>query len=180
MEKVKNGLFVSVHYKGTLANGEVFDTSEGQNPLEIKMGAGQLIKGFESALMDMSLNEKKTFTLSPEDAYGNRNDDHKQAFPRKDIPSGMDPQVGQTIGLTTPDGQQIPAHITEVDDEKVVVDLNHPLAGESLTFDIEVVGISEVQTQESGGCGCGDSGCGSDSGDCGQESGGCGSDGCNC
>ena len=148
MEEVKNDLFISVHYKGTLANGEIFDTSEERDPLEIKMGAGQLIKGFESALMDMSLNEKKTFTLDPEDAYGHRNEEHMQSFLRKDIPPGADPQVGQTIALSTPNGQQIPARITEADDDKVVVDLNHPLAGESLTFDIEVVGISETPTQE--------------------------------
>ncbi len=178
MEKVKNDLFISVHYKGTLANGAVFDTSEGREPLEIKMGAGQLIKGFESALMDMSLNEKKTFTLAPEDAYGHRNDDHMQAFDRKDVPPEADPQVGQTIALSTPDGQQIPARIVEADDEKVVVDLNHPLAGESLTFDIEVVGINETPTQEQGGCGCDSSGCDSKSGDCADESCGCGSDGC--
>jgi peptidylprolyl isomerase len=180
MEEVKNDLFISVRYKGTLANGEIFDTSEGRDPLEIKMGAGQLIKGFESALMDMSLNEKKTFTLDPEDAYGHRNEEHMQSFPKKDIPPGADPQVGQTIALSTPDGKQIPARITEADDDKVVVDLNHPLAGESLTFDIEVVGISETQTQEHGGCGCGHdhSDCGSESGECGEGSGGCGSDGC--
>ncbi len=180
MEKVKNDLFISVHYKGTLKNGDIFDTSEGRNPLEIKMGAGQLIKGFESALMGMSLNEKKTFTLDPEDAYGNRNEEHMQSFPKKDVPPEMNSQVGQTIALSTPDGQQIPARITEVDDEKVVVDLNHPLAGESLTFEIEIVGINETQTQEQDGCGCGcdSSGCDTDSGDCGSGSGGCGSGGC--
>lgn len=166
METVENGLFVSVDYKGTLGNGEVFDSSEGRQPLEVKMGAGQLIKGFETALMGMSLNEKKTFTLEPEEAYGHRNDDHMHTFTREEVPPEMNPQEGQTIALSTPDGQQIPAHIVEVNDQKVVVDLNHPLAGQSLTFEIEVVGISSTATQEpEGGCGC----------SC-DDSGGCSSD----
>lgn len=170
MNTVENGLFVSVEYKGTLGDGEVFDSSEGRQPLEVQMGAGQLIQGFEAALMGMSLNEAKTFTLNPEEAYGHRNEEHMHTFTREEVPPEMNPQEGQTIALSTPDGQQIPAHIVEVNDEKVVVDLNHPLAGESLTFEIKVVGISETATQEPQGCGCGcdetscDSGCSSDCG----------------
>ena len=75
------------------------------------MGAGQLIKGFESALMDMGLNEKKTFTLTPDEAYGAVDEDRKHTFPRADIPAEMDPQVGQTVGLTTQDGQQVPVGV---------------------------------------------------------------------
>lgn len=148
MEKVENGLFVQVHYKGTLEDGEVFDGSEGREPLEVQMGAGQLIPGFEAALMEMKVGDKKTFTLSPEEAYGPRSDERTMDFPASDVPPEMNPQVGQTIALSTPDGQQVPATITHVDDEKVVVDLNHPLAGESLTFEIEVVGISKEATQQ--------------------------------
>ena len=74
MDKVENGVYVSVDYKGTLTDGQVFDTSEGRRPLEVHMGAGQMIKGFEAELLGMALNEKKTFTLAPEDAYGERND----------------------------------------------------------------------------------------------------------
>ncbi len=175
MQKVENGLFISVHYTGTLDNGDVFDSSEGRPPLEIQMGAGQLIKGFEAALADMRLNEKKTFTLSPEEAYGLRDDERMHSFARSDVPPGMDPQVGQAIALTTPDGQQIPARIATVDDEQVTVDLNHPLAGQALTFDIEVVGISPTATQQHAGCGggCGghtaEPGCG-----CHSEKPGCG------
>lgn len=163
MKRVENGLFVSVAYTGTLSDGDVFDSSEGREPLEVQMGAGELIRGFESALMGMALHEKKTFTLQPDEAYGDRNDDNMHVFERSDVPPEMDPQEGQTIVLTTPDGQQIPAHIVEVTDESVVVDLNHPLAGESLTFDIEVVGISETATQVHDGCGCG---CSCDSDGC--------------
>ncbi len=168
MQKVEKGLFVSVDYKGTLQNGDVFDSSHGRHPLEVEIGAGHLIKGFEAALMGMSLNEKKQFTLTPEDAYGPKNEEYMHTFDRSEIPPEMDPQIGETVALTSPDGQEIPARITQVTDQQVIVDLNHPLAGESLTFEIQVVGISETPTQESDGCGCGcDCGSGDDcSGEC--------------
>ena len=155
MEKVENGLFVSLHYKGTMQNGEVFDTSKGRDPLEVQMGAGQLIPGLEKALMGMSLNEKKVLTIEPEEAYGYVDKSLTHSFVRSDVPSEMNPEVGQVVALTSPEGQQVPAQIIEVDDEKVVVDLNHPLAGETLTFDIEVVGISSTATQDHTGCGTG-------------------------
>jgi len=155
VEKVENGLFVSVDYKGTLQNGSVFDTSHERRPLEIKMGAGQLVAGFENELTGMSLNEKKTFTLEPEAAYGKRDESLTQSFPRADIPPEMNPRVGMTVGLHTPEGQQVPAQIVHLDDEKVTLDMNHPLAGESLTFEIEVVGISDTPTQAPSGCECG-------------------------
>ncbi|MDM8516217.1 peptidylprolyl isomerase [Desulfobacterales bacterium HSG16] len=178
MEKVTNDLFVSVDYKGTLENGDVFDTSSGRAPLEVKMGAGQLIKGFEDALMGMELREKKTFTLDPTEAYGPRNEDHVHVFNRTEIPPEMNPKVGEMIGLSSPDGQQIPAMIAHVDEKQVKVDMNHPLAGKSLTFQIEVVGISSTPTQASpgaSGCGCD---CGSEH-DCGSKpEGECSSDCC--
>ena len=153
MQKVENELFVSLHYKGTLQNGEVFDSSEGRDPLEVQMGAGQLISGLEKALMGMSLNEKKVLTIEPENAYGFVDKSLTHSFARSDVPSEMTPEVGQVVALASPEGQQIPAQIIEVTDEKVVVDMNHPLAGETLTFDIEVVGISKTPTQEHSGCG---------------------------
>jgi len=170
MEKAENGKFVSVEYTGTLETGEVFDSSKGRQPLEVHMGAGQMIPGFENALQGMEMNEKKTFTLSPDEAYGERDENKTQSFDRKEVPPEMKPEVGMTVGLTTPTGQQIPAQISEVTDEKITLDLNHPLAGQSLTFEVEVVGINDTATQASpcaGGCasGCGTaSGCGNDSG----------------
>ena len=155
MEKVENGLFVSVDYKGTLQNGEVFDTSQGRQPLEVQMGAGQLIKGFEKALLGMSLNEKKTFTLEAEEAYGQRDESLSHSFSRADVPPEMDPRIGQTVALSTPEGQKIPARIVQVNDENVTVDMNHPLAGEVLNFEIEVVGISSTPTQDPATCGSG-------------------------
>jgi peptidylprolyl isomerase len=170
MDKVSDGVYVSVDYKGTLQDGQVFDTSEGRPPLEVQMGAGQLIKGFENALMGMVLNEKKTFTLPPEEAYGQVDEERKHTFSPGDVPDGMNPQVGQTVGLTTQDGRQMPARIVAVDDAGVTVDLNHPLAGEALTFEIEVVGISATPTQ-AGGCGCG---CDASEGGCSSGDSGCG------
>lgn len=155
MNKVKNGHYVSVHYKGTLENGEVFDTSEGRHPMEVEMGAGQIITGFERVLMGMALNEKKVFTLEPEEAYGHRDESLTHSFDRSEIPAEMEIEVGQTVALSSPEGQQVPAQIVEADDQKVVVDLNHPLAGKTLTFDIEVVGISDTPTQQPAGCGSG-------------------------
>lgn len=172
MDKVENGLYVSVDYKGTLQNGDVFDTSHGRQPLEVRMGAGQLIKGFEAELDGMSLNEKKVFTLQPEEAYGHRDERHVHDFPRSDIPPEMNPEVGNTVALTTPEGRQIPARIAYADEEKISVDLNHPLAGESLTFEIEVVGISATPTQAPTGCGSG-CGCSSGSDGCGSGASGC-------
>jgi peptidylprolyl isomerase len=155
MKKVETGRFVSVHYKGVLQNGEVFDTSEGRDPLEVEMGAGQIIAGFEEALMGMSLNEKKVFTLAPEDAFGQKDESRIHSFSREDVSAEVNPEVGQTVAISVQGGRQVPAIITEVDDEKVVLDLNHPLAGQTLTFDIEVVGISATATQDPAECGNG-------------------------
>jgi peptidylprolyl isomerase len=155
VEKVKNGMFVSVDYKGSLQNGEVFDTSYGRQPLEIQMGAGQLIKGFEKELLGMAVNEKKMFTIEPEEAYGKRDENLTQSFARSDVPPEMTPRVGMTVGVRTPEGHQVPARITHVDDEKLTLDLNHPLAGETLTFEIEVIGVSSTPTQSPSACGSG-------------------------
>lgn len=155
MDRVENGQYVSVHYKGTLDNGEVFDTSEGRHPMEVQMGAGQVITGFEKALMGMALKEKKVFTLEPEEAYGFRDESLTHSFARSEIPAEMDVEVGQTVALSSPEGQQVPAQVVEADDQKVVVDLNHPLAGKTLTFDIEIVGISNSPIQQPAGCGTG-------------------------
>jgi peptidylprolyl isomerase len=165
MEHVESGTFVSVEYTGTLENGEIFDTSKNRQPLEVHMGAGRMIPGFEQALLGMALNEKKTFTLEAEQAYGTRDEGLMQKFPRNSAPSGLVPEVGQLVALQTPDGQQIPAKIVQVDDRNITMDLNHPLAGEALTFEVEVIGISPTATRAPDGCGCG--------GDCDCSSGCC-------
>jgi peptidylprolyl isomerase len=160
LETVENGLYVSVEYTGKLANGEVFDSSEGRQPLEVHIGAGEMIKGFESQLMGMAVNEKKVFTISPEDAYGPQRPDLTRSISRSEVPPKMDVQVGMVIGLMTPQGERVPARIVQLDDSQMTIDLNHPLAGESLTFEIEVVGISDTPTQECGDCDCDCGSCG--------------------
>jgi len=153
MQEIKDGVYVSVNYTGTLDSGKQFDSSEGRPPLEFKVGGGQMIPGFETAVRGMSLNEKKVFTLAPEEAYGERNEDLRHEFPRNELPPEISPEVGQVLTLTSPEGQHIPAHVVDVDEEKVTFDLNHPLAGQSLTFEIEIAGISDTPTQQPAGCG---------------------------
>lgn len=165
MKTVDNGLFVCLHYTGKLDDGQVFDSSQGRQPLEVEMGAGSVLPQFETALMGMALNEKKVFTLDVEDAYGERKEDLSHTFARSELPDGADPKVGEVLSLSTSDGHQFPARIVEATEDKVVLDLNHPLAGQSLNFEVEVVGISETRTQEPMGCG---SGCD------------CSSEGCDC
>lgn len=158
MEEVGNGNFVKVKYTGTLQNGDVFDTSKDAHPLEVEVGAGGVIKGFEDALMGMAQNEKKTFTISHKEAYGARKDDLEQTFQRSELPDGVDPQIGQVLSFRNPQGGQIPATVKHVDKEKITVDLNHPLAGESLTFEIEVLEINKEPSPSScepSTCDCG-------------------------
>lgn len=143
MKTVENGKVVQVHYTGTLENGDVFDSSRDREPLEVTIGQGQVISGFEQALIGMSVNEKKEIILPPEEAYGTRDEEAMRKFDRKEIPPGLDVETGQMVALSTPQGQQIPAKVVQADEESVMVDLNHPLAGQSLTFALEVVGISE-------------------------------------
>ena len=160
MEKAGSGHFVKVNYTGTLDNGEVFDTNVDTNPIEVEIGAGNVIKGFEDAIIGMAVSEKKTFTLSPEEAYGHRSDNLEQSFMRSELPEGFDPQVGQVLALRNPQGGQMPATVKQTDDEKVTMDLNHPLAGKSLTFEIEVLEINQEASPSScapsacGSCGC--------------------------
>jgi peptidylprolyl isomerase len=155
MNRVKNGLYVQVHYEGTLQDGETFDTSRNGEPMEIKIGEGQIIQGFEEALMGMEPNEKKKFTLAPDKAYGERDESLERSFDRSQVPPDMNLKVGDTVGLHTTQGQRLPVQVKSVDDQKIVVDLNHPLAGETLTFDIELIGITDQPTQAGCGCGCG-------------------------
>jgi peptidylprolyl isomerase len=147
MKKVENGHFVKVDYTGTLENGDIFDTSKNSHPIEVEVGAGKVIKGFEDALVGMGKDEKKTFTLTPAEGYGERDEKLEHSFMRSDLPDGFDPRVGQILALQHPQGAQVPAKVKYTDAEKITVDLNHPLAGETLTFQIEVVEINDEATQ---------------------------------
>jgi FKBP-type peptidyl-prolyl cis-trans isomerase 2 len=141
MSKVEKNNKVKVHYTGRLTNGEQFDSSVGRDPLEFTVGAGQMIPGFDSAVEGMELNEKKTITLAPEQAYGPRHDQLINEVPRTQLPSDMKPEVGQSLVASSQDGRQQRVQVTEVSETSITVDANHPLAGKELIFDIELVEI---------------------------------------
>jgi peptidylprolyl isomerase len=163
MKKVESGHFVKVDYTGKLDNGDVFHTTENAQPVEVEVGAGKLIKGFESALIGMAQNEKKTFELTPEQCFGPRDENMVQSFNRSELPDDFKPSVGDVVALTTPQGQQVPAKVQEIDDEKITVDMNHPLAGQALSFDVEVLEINEETSEPAcapSSCGCSCTSCG--------------------
>jgi len=141
MSKAKKGDNVKVHYKGTLTSGEQFDSSEGREPLTFTVGAGQMIKGFDEAIPGMSVGEKKTINISPENAYGEKNNEAIIEFPKENIPEGMKLEPGMKLQLQNQQGQPIPVTVTEIKDDVVVLDANHELAGKELVFDIELVDI---------------------------------------
>jgi peptidylprolyl isomerase len=141
MSKAKKGDNVKVHYKGTLTSGEQFDSSEGREPLAFTVGAGQMIKGFDEAIPGMSVGEKKTINISPENAYGEKNNEAIIEFPKANIPEGMKLEPGMKLQLQNQQGQPIPVTVTEIKDDVVVLDANHELAGKELVFDIELVDI---------------------------------------
>lgn len=141
MSQVKANDKVKVHYTGKLSNGEVFDSSLECEPLEFQMGQGQLIPGFENGLIDMSVSEKKTIVIPSEEAYGEARPELIQEVPNDKLPPEIKPEVGMGLVSTTPEGQEIQLVVKEVKDEAIVVDGNHPLAGQELTFEVEVIEI---------------------------------------
>ena len=141
MSKVKKNDKVKVHYTGRLTTGEQFDSSAGRDPLEFTVGAGQMIPGFDEAVEGMELNEKKTITLSPDQAYGPVHDQLINEVDRNQLPPDMKPEVGQTLMASSPDGRQTRVQVTEVKENSITIDANHPLAGKELVFDIELVEI---------------------------------------
>ncbi len=145
MSQVKENNTVKVHYTGKLSDGQVFDSSEGKEPLEFTLGKGQIIPGFEKGLIDMKLNEKKTITIAKEEAYGDINDNLRQEVKRSELPEDIKPEVGMGLVSKSPDGQEMNLLVVEVKDESIVIDGNHPLAGKDLIFDLEVVEIKDTE-----------------------------------
>ena len=141
MSTIKDGDTVSVHYTGTLTSGEVFDSSIERDPLKFTLGKGQLIPGFEHAIMGLSVGEKATTNIPSLEAYGEHNPEMVIEVPMNQLPPELDAQVGMQLQLNQPDGQAIPVQITQIEGETVTIDANHPLAGKDLNFDIEVVEI---------------------------------------
>ena len=139
----KDGDRVRVHYTGRLEDGQVFDSSRGGEPLEFTVGAGEVIPGFDEAVRGMSIGETKTVEIEPEDAYGPRRDGLVATIERERAQFPVEPQVGMSLALPLQDGNQIEVVVTEVTPEHVTIDGNHPLAGEKLIFDVELVEKSQ-------------------------------------
>lgn len=142
MAQAKSGDTVKVHYIGKLDDGTVFDSSENREPLEFTLGSGSIIPGFERAVLGMSLGESKTEIIPTDDAYGPHLDEMVVVVDRQQMPPEIEPQIGQQLQLQQQDGQVLPVIITDVSDGSVTLDANHPLAGEALTFDIQLVEIA--------------------------------------
>jgi peptidylprolyl isomerase len=141
MTQAKSGDTVRIHYTGTLDDGTQFDSSAGRDPLEFALGSGQVIAGFDSAVDGMSVGEQKSVTIPPAEAYGERHEQLVQEVPKSALPDEMQPQVGMQLQSQSPEGQVMNLVVTEVSDESITVDANHPLAGQALTFAIELVEI---------------------------------------
>lgn len=141
MQQVQNGDKVRVHYHGKLRNGDTFDSSDGREPLEFTVGSGQVIKGFDDGVRGMSPGDKKTVEIPVQDAYGEKNDDMLIEFPKSQFPPDMNPETGMQLMMNNGQGQSFPVNIIEVKEDTVILDANHPLAGQDLIFDLELVEI---------------------------------------
>lgn len=141
MTQAKKGDTVRMHYKGTLSDGSVFDSSEGREPLQFTIGAGQIIPGLEQAVEGMGAGDEKTVTIPAAEAYGDYQPQARQGIPRDQIPDNIPLQVGGRLQVQTPEGRAVPVTVTEISDEVVVLDANHPLAGKDLTFAVEIVDV---------------------------------------
>lgn len=140
-EEVQQGDTVKVHYTGKLKDGTVFDSSSGREPLEFTVGDGQVITGFEEAVVGMEPGQRRSTTVEPEKGYGPRLEERIVAVARERLPEDLEPEVGQRLQVQQPDGSAVPVVIARVSDTEVTLDANHPLAGKDLTFDIELVEV---------------------------------------
>ncbi|MEM9632412.1 MAG: peptidylprolyl isomerase [Pseudomonadota bacterium] len=142
MTEAKSGDTVRLHYKGTLDDGSVFDSSEGREPLEFTVGSGQIIPGLDKAILGMKIGDEKTVRVEAAEAYGPHNPDAKQAVPRSNIPENVPLEVGLQLQAQTENGQMMSVTVVEISDDEVILDANHPLAGKDLTFEIQLTGIN--------------------------------------
>jgi len=141
--QAKAGDAVKVHYTGKLDDGSVFDTSEGSEPLAFTIGVGEVIPGFDQAVVGMRVGESREVTIQADDAYGERNEALSQTLDRDQVRLGVEPELGMNIEMHAPDGTVIPLTITEVTEKTVTLDANHPLAGLNLHFALQLVQIGD-------------------------------------
>lgn len=140
--QAKSGDTVSVHYTGTLPNGEVFDSSQGHEPLSFTVGSGQVIAGFDEGVRGMSPGETRRIEIAPENAYGPHEQNLVGVFPREQFDYENEPQLGDQFAFPLPNGGEIPVVVTAITPETITLDANHPLAGQTLIFDLELVSIT--------------------------------------
>ena len=141
MSDAKTGDIVRIHYTGTLADGETFDSSRNRGPLEFTLGSGQVIAGFDAAVTGMAMGAAKTVEIPAAQAYGPRNPDGRQTFPRDRMPPDISLDIGTRLQLQSSGEKPLMVTVAEVTDKNVILDANHPLAGKDLTFEIELVEI---------------------------------------
>jgi peptidylprolyl isomerase len=141
-QTVKKGDTVKVHYTGRLDDGEVFDSSQGREPLQFKVGTQKIIKGLEEAVLGMQPGDKKNVTVNPEEGYGSYNKNLLVEMPKEKIPEDISPEKGMSLQLVNENGKAIPVVVAEILDKSVRLDANHPLAGKVLYFDLELVEIA--------------------------------------
>ncbi len=142
MAQVKSGDKIKVHYHGKLTSGETFDSSAGREPLEFEVGSGAVIPGFDEGVTGMAVGEKKTINIPFDEAYGPRNPEMVIEMPKERFPADMELEVGMPLGMSDQNGQQFQVTIVEIKEEVVMLDANHPLAGQDLIFDLELVEIA--------------------------------------
>ncbi len=143
MKEAQVGNLVSVHYTGKLNNGEVFDSSKDRDPLEFTLGKEELLAGFEDGVVGMKPGESKSVTLEPENAFGDRQEDLLLKMPKKEFPQNITPSVGLQLKLSNASGSDMTVVVTEVGEDSVTLDGNHPLSGQTVVFDIELLEIKE-------------------------------------
>lgn len=141
MQQVKSGDKVKVHYHGKLTTGETFDSSEGREPLEFEVGSGMVIKGFDDGVTSMTVGEKKTISIPVDQAYGSKNPEMLIEMPKDRFPKDMQIEAGMPLMMSNDSGQNYQVTVVEIKDVVVVLDANHPLAGQDLIFDIELIEI---------------------------------------
>jgi peptidylprolyl isomerase len=168
---VEEGKFVQIQYTGTFDNGEIFDSNVDGEPLEFQVGSGSIIVGLDRAVIGMNIDDEKKISISPEDGYGEYNKDFVMNIPLAEMQSNFNPEPGMIISIQMENGSLIPARITEVNGETVILDLNHPLAGKTLHFAVKILAINNEAQLESGCSCCDDDSC---------SSGSCGEEGCSC
>ena len=144
--QVKSGDTVQVHYRGTLLDGSQFDSSEGREPLSFVVGEGQVIPGFEAAVIGLAPGDSSDVTIAPEDAYGPKHEQLVHTVSLEDF--ATDPFVGGMVTIVSPEGDEIPGRVVAIEGDAITLDFNHPLAGETLVFRIDLVGIADPNAQD--------------------------------